>query len=173
LIKAIWGDAPYGSSFQPSVGTSGGLITVWNNSLINVWSSTSFDHVLVISGSVILTGENIVIINVYASCDMVAKRNLWERLTSFVASKVDLCVCLYGDYNYDRCMEERKGRGTVFRQMEADMFNTFIADTLLIDFPICECLFTWYRGDGISMSRLDRFLLSEKWCDPCGSTGSL
>jgi hypothetical protein len=59
-------------------------------------------------------------------------------------------------------MEEQKGRSTVFRQMEADMFNTFITDTLLIDLPICGRLYTWYRGDGFSMSRLDRFLLSEK-----------
>jgi len=56
-------------------------------------------------------------------------------------------------------MEERKGRGSVFRQMEAYMFNTFITDTLLIDLPICGRLFTWHRSDGISMSRLDRFLL--------------
>ncbi|MCI58612.1 endonuclease/exonuclease/phosphatase family protein, partial [Trifolium medium] len=24
--------------------------------------------------------------------------------------------------------------------------------------------YTWYKGDGTSMSRLDRFLLSEEWC---------
>ncbi|PNX63751.1 cysteine-rich receptor-like protein kinase, partial [Trifolium pratense] len=24
--------------------------------------------------------------------------------------------------------------------------------------------FTWYKGDGSSMSRLDRFLLTEEWC---------
>jgi hypothetical protein len=30
---------------------------------------------------------------------------------------------------------------------------------------ICGRLFTWFRGDGISMSRLDRFLLSNKWCE--------
>lgn len=55
-------------------------------------------------------------------------------------------------------MEERKGRGTVFGQMEADMFNKFIDDTLLIDLPISGRLYTWCRGDGISTSRLYRFL---------------
>jgi len=35
----------------------------------------------------------------------------------------------------------------------------------LVDLPICGRLYTWYRGDGITMSRLDRFLLSEKWCE--------
>jgi len=35
----------------------------------------------------------------------------------------------------------------------------------LIDMPICGRLFTWFRGYGVSMSRLDRFLLFDKWCD--------
>ena len=35
----------------------------------------------------------------------------------------------------------------------------------MIDLPICGRLFTWYRSDGITTSRLDRFLLSEKWCE--------
>jgi len=34
----------------------------------------------------------------------------------------------------------------------------------MIDLPICGRLFTWYRGDGVSMSHLDRFLLSFNWC---------
>jgi len=34
----------------------------------------------------------------------------------------------------------------------------------LEDLPIYGRLFTWYRGDGYSMSRLDRFLLSVNWC---------
>jgi len=142
LIKAIWGDTPYGYSYQPSVGASGGIITVWNNSLIDVFSSTSFANVLVINGRVILTSEEIVIINVYVPCNLLAKINLWERLTPFVVSKTELCVCLCGDFNSICSMEERKGRGTIFRQMEADMFNTFIEDTLLIDFPIRGRLYT-------------------------------
>ena len=49
--------------------------------------------------------------------------------------------------------------------MDADCFNNFIDSNFLIDLPICGRLFTWFRGDGISMSRLDRFLLPEKWCE--------
>jgi len=90
---------------------------------------------------------------------------MWERLTPYVISKAEFCVCICGDFNSICSVEERKGRGSLFRQMDADMFNTFITDTLMIDLPICGRLFTWYRGDGISMSRLDRFLLSEKWCE--------
>lgn len=48
--------------------------------------------------------------------------------------------------------------------MKADQFNKFIEDCSLIDLPICGRMFTWYRGDGVSMSMLDRFLLSHRWC---------
>lgn len=43
-------------------------------------------------------------------------------------------------------------------------FNEFIDDCVLIDLPLCGRKFTWFKGDGRSMSRLDRFLLLEEWC---------
>jgi exonuclease III len=76
LIKSIWGDDSGGYSYQSSVGASGGLVTMWDKSLIDVRSSMSFDHVLVIIGKVILTGEDIVVINVYAPCDNVVRKVL-------------------------------------------------------------------------------------------------
>jgi len=73
---------------------------------------------------------------------------------------------LCGDFNVIRNEDERKGRETVFRQVDADMFNNFIVGCSLIDLPIYGRLFTWYRGDDVSMSKLNRFLLFERWCDP-------
>ena len=52
----------------------------------------------------------------------------------------------------------------MFRQHDTDIFNTFIIDSLLVGLPICGRLFTWFCGDGHSMSRLDKFLLSPNWC---------
>jgi hypothetical protein len=42
-------------------------------------------------------------------------------------------------------------------------FNNFICENALIDLPLNIRRFTWFRCDGISMSCLDRFLLSEGW----------
>jgi len=50
IVSSIWGTSLYGFSFQPSVGASGGLLTVWDRNLIDVWSTSCFDHVLVIRG---------------------------------------------------------------------------------------------------------------------------
>jgi len=46
----------------------------------------------------------------------------------------------------------------------APSFNNFIDGNNLLDLPLCGRRYTWFKGDGISMSRLDRFLLSEEWC---------
>ena len=165
LVTSFWGDTIFGYSYQPSNGASGGLVTVWDASRIVVFSSMSFDHVLVVKGMVISSGEEFVVCNVYAPCDSVAKKDLWERLHLLVINNIDLNLCVWGDFNSVRSIEERKGRGTVFRQGDADSFNQFIQDSFLIDLPICGRLYTWYRGDGVSMSRLDRFLLSNKWCE--------
>jgi len=164
VIKTVWGDNPCGYSFPPSIGASGGLVTVRDSTRVNVWSSMSFGHVLVIKGTVILTAEDFVIINVYAPCDLVGKKLLWNSLNSLVLNNSEVCLCVCGDFNSVRCVDERKGRGDVFRQTDADCFNKFIIDSSLIDLPICGRLFTWYKGDGVTMSRLDRFLLSDKWC---------
>jgi len=165
MLRSVWGNNPVGYSYQPSSGASGGLITAWDASRVDVWSSMSFKHVLIIKGMVITSGVGFILFNVYAPCDLAAKKELWKQMQPLVLNNNDLCLCVCGDFNLVRYVEERNGRGSGFRQVDADFFNKFINDCLLIDLPICGRLFTWYRGDGISMSRLDRFLLSSKWCE--------
>jgi len=89
---------------------------------------------------------------------------LWDRLLLFTQNNTTSNLCICGDFNSVRSMEERKGRGLIFRQHDTYSFNRFIDDSLLVDWPICGRLFTWYQGDGHVMSWLDRFLLSMNWC---------
>ncbi|AES65125.1 endonuclease/exonuclease/phosphatase family protein [Medicago truncatula] len=125
----------------------------------------SYRHIFIIKGKVILTGQDFIIANVYAPCDTIAKQELWVCLSQFILDTRDANVCVCGDFNSVRTKEEIRGRSVVFRQLDADNFNNFIDNSFPIDLPICGTLFTWYRGDGISMSRIDRFFVSAKWCD--------
>jgi len=58
---------------------------------------------------------------------------------------------------------ERKSCSTISGNDDFVPFNQFIDGNFLIDLPLRGRKFTWYQGDGLSMSRLDRFLLSEVW----------
>ena len=164
LIKAIWGSTSLGFFFQPSMGASGGLLTVWDCNVVEVYSTTSFPHVLVIRGRVLQTGQEFVIANIYAPCDTAAKQVLWNYLQLFISNNGEANSCMCDDFNYVRFSEERRWRGSILRQHDFDIFNKFIDESSMIDLPICGRLFTWYRGDGVSMSHLDRFLLSFNWC---------
>lgn len=61
-------------------------------------------------------------------------------------------------------MLERRSEGSIQRLSRMEGFNQFIDGNMLIDLPLRGRSLTWYKGDGKSMSRIDRFLLSDRWC---------
>lgn len=58
------------------------------------------------------------------------------------------------------CVEERKGRSGGMSQEIAD-FNNFIVDMELCDVSVAGKKMSYFCSKGKSMSRLDRFLVSE------------
>ena len=105
ILKSVWGNNPVGYSYQPSSGASGGLITAWDACRVDLWSSMSFKHVLIIKGMVIALGVEFILFNVYAPCDLAAKKELWERIQPLVLNNNDLCLCVCGDFNSVRYAE--------------------------------------------------------------------
>jgi len=124
----------------------------------------SFEHVLVIVGSFVKTGERFVVFNVYAPCDATRQQALWSNISNRLLSVGDQNVCICGDFNVVRCVAERHSVGIALSQTGSALFNQFIVDNSLVDLPIRGRLFTWFCGDGRSMGRIDRILLSESWC---------
>ncbi|GLT40902.1 hypothetical protein SLA2020_150000 [Shorea laevis] len=96
-------------------------------------------------------------VNVCAPCDRKGKAELWEEIGGLVSEQGGRWL-LAGDFNAVRSVVERKGRLGETQDMEE--FNQFVNGTGLIDVRLMNRKFTWYRPDGTSMSRLDRFLLS-------------
>ncbi|GKV02020.1 hypothetical protein SLEP1_g14507 [Rubroshorea leprosula] len=144
---------------KESIGASGGLICVWNT--VNFVKLGEFvgDGFLGIEG---IWGAGKVLcyfVNVYASQDKCTKARLWEELGTMVMEKGG-CWMIAGDFNAIRCPKERRGRTGVCPEMEE--FNVFIESTKLVDIRLANRRFTWYRPDGSSMSRLDRFLMTEE-----------
>jgi hypothetical protein len=77
--------------------------------------------------------------------------------------------CVGGDFNSISKVGERKGRSNGGgNQSERVEFSQFIDAMELIDIPISGKKFSWFSSDGSSMSRLDRFLLSEGFIEKGG-----
>ncbi|GAU20182.1 hypothetical protein TSUD_352460 [Trifolium subterraneum] len=164
FCASLWGSSPHAYSFRPSVGASGGLLVVWDTVEVEVWSSASFNHVVQIHGRVIKSNEEFYLFNVYAPCDDSAKQLLWASLSGKLQQLVGKQVCVCGDFNAVRCEEERQSVRQSMRSIDSGPFNQFIEENGLVDLPLSGRNYTWFKGDGRSMSQIDRFLLTEEWC---------
>jgi hypothetical protein len=102
-------------------------------------------------------------LNVYAPCDTRRKQVLWAELKNVILAKKEERWCVLGDFNAIREESERRGANNNIRREEVVGFDEFITDTELIDLPLHGRRFTWSRGDGSCMSRIDRILISESW----------
>ncbi|GAU36101.1 hypothetical protein TSUD_277120 [Trifolium subterraneum] len=141
-----------------------GLLTIWDSSEVEVWSSENRDHVLRCHGRFTKSGEEFVVANVYAPYDDGAKLGLWGSLSARIQSMGRRRLCVCGDFNAVKLIDERRSSRGGPRSLDHIPFNSLIDDNNLIDLPLCSRKFTWFKGDGLSISRPDRFLLSEEWC---------
>ena len=136
LCTLIWGPLNCDYSFSPSVGASGGLLTVWDTSEVEVWASSRGDHFLLIHGRFIKSNVEFHLFNVYCPCDQRAKQTLWTSLSARLQSLDSCNVCLCGDFNSIWSSEERRSvRGSQVVDDYAP-FNDFIDVCVLVNLPL-------------------------------------
>lgn len=102
------------------------------------------------------------LLNVYAPQSSSLKAQLWSTIEGVINS-IDAIWILFGDFNVVRSQDERLGSS--FEVIEASFFNDFIARAGLFDFPLGGRRFTRFDKNGRSASKLDRFLVSNKFFD--------
>ncbi|CAJ2668643.1 unnamed protein product [Trifolium pratense] len=164
LCSNLWGSSSHGFSFRSLVGASGGILTLWDSSEVEMWWTESREHVLWCYGRFTKSGEEFCVANIYAPCDDMAKQRSWETISERLHSLAGKRVCVCGDFNVVKHVEERRSVQGGHRSLDHVPFSRFIEDNTLVDLPMIGRKFTWFKGDGLSMSRLDRFLLSKEWC---------
>jgi len=164
LATSLWGDPSCFFSFRPSQGASGGILSVWDTAEVEVWSSVSCDHTLIIHGRFIKSNEEFYLFNIYAPCDVAARKLLWDSLSVHLQQLRGKKVCVCGDFNDVQCREQRQSVNVGHFSSDFSHFNSFIGDNFLFDLPLGGRNYTWFKGDGKSMSQLDQFLQSEEWC---------
>ncbi|XP_058764508.1 uncharacterized protein LOC131637959 [Vicia villosa] len=163
FVKSFWNGSDIGFSFSNSNGVSGGLLTLWKGENLEVVNSFKGEGYLGIK----VRWENLryYVINVYSSCDMEKKKLLWDNLLRLKEIFKDGEWIIGGDFNAIKNVRERRGRAAVVNHNESRLFADFIHNSSLVDMSYKGKKYTWYSGDGKSMSRIDRFLISEEVMD--------
>ncbi|PNX88182.1 cysteine-rich receptor-like protein kinase [Trifolium pratense] len=118
-----------------------------------------------------LDSQLLYIINVYSPCSIQGKRRPWKELLQLKSNSELGDWCIAGDFNAVSRTSERKGSSEEGRSAERRDFKQFIEDMDVVDLPVSGKRFTWFSADGRSMSRLDRFLLTDGLVDKWKASG--
>ncbi|GJU27490.1 RNA-directed DNA polymerase, eukaryota [Tanacetum coccineum] len=136
-IKACWGNLSFDFVVSPSVGSSGGILCVWDSNTFLKENSTVSDYFIAIMGTWLPNNKNMLIISVYAPQELAEKKMLWNYL-NLVINRWKGDVIVMGDFNEVRSEDERYG--SIFNARGSTAFNSFISagDALGADISITE-----------------------------------
>ncbi|GKB79051.1 RNA-directed DNA polymerase, eukaryota [Tanacetum coccineum] len=88
------------------------------------------------------------------------RRDLWDYLRTII-DRWEGDTVIMGDFNEVRSEHERFG--STFNRQGAIAFNNFISSARLIDLPLEGYAFTWAHKSASKMSKLDCFLISDRF----------
>ncbi|KAK2369528.1 hypothetical protein QL285_082657 [Trifolium repens] len=167
---SLWGGPNCDWAYLPSEGNSGGILSIWskvNSSLIFTFIGEGFVGVCIEWG---VLRQICFVVNVYAKCEINAKRRLWANI---LMSKGDFgggMWCIVGDFNAVRSREDRRGVNILSPSFSAEMrdFDRFIGSMEVEDLQPVGGKFTWFHPNGIAMSRIDMMMVSEEWLTKWG-----
>ncbi|GJR37778.1 RNA-directed DNA polymerase, eukaryota, reverse transcriptase zinc-binding domain protein [Tanacetum coccineum] len=129
-LKSMWGNYTFDYACSMSRGRSGGLIFMWDPNVFvkeEIWCDDAF---IIVKGRWNNLVGTCFMINIYDPHDPVAKITLWNNIRDFMQSHRGKYV-LSGDMNEVR--DEHERYDSIFSRSEADIFNTFIKDTDVLE----------------------------------------
>lgn len=171
LVFYLWGNTFCEWSFFPSVGNSGGMLSIWckfRGKPVFSFVGSSFLGVCLEWGVSI---SRCYLVNVYSGCALRDKRAMWTDLQRAKRSFGGDIWCVLGYFNSVLSSDERVGVSPVAgRRAHQEMgeFGGVITSLELIDLPLLGRRYMWFKPHRIAMSRLDRILISEGWWDLWG-----
>jgi exonuclease III len=178
FCRSLWGGENVAWRCNPALGRSGGLLILWDKDkgrLLETFQSQGFLGVYIEWGEQKSACDYKCFINVYASCHIVANRQLWIELLVARNMYVAEVWCILGDFNSVHCSEERKGAWersnrelTNVMKKDQRIFNHLIENLDMEDLMLKGRKFTWIQPNGECFSRLDRMLVSNNWKEVWG-----
>ncbi|KAF5821202.1 putative RNA-directed DNA polymerase [Helianthus annuus] len=171
-VSRFWGGAAIEMVVVPSVGRSGGLLSIWNPTAFSTSNVVSGNNFIWVRGNLIGDAETLNIVNVYAPSDPTRRRSLWVELLA-LKDGVDGKWVFMGDFNEVRVAEERMN--STFNPSNAIAFNHFLACAGLLEYSMGGRKYTYMAADGSNMSKIDRVLVCDRFmsCWPSASLMAL
>nr|GEY58685.1 RNA-directed DNA polymerase, eukaryota [Tanacetum cinerariifolium] len=157
-VRRVWGNVNFEFVYSDSVGNSGGILCVWDPNSFCKRSATVSDYFIMVRGEWCLTGKEVLFVAVYAPHEFKEKQTLWDYLIHEIG-KWNGDVVIMGNFNEVRYKSNRFG--LMFNSHGANVFNSFIARAGLVEVPLGGSAFTWCHKSATTMSKLDRFFVSE------------
>ncbi|XP_058725579.1 uncharacterized protein LOC131596860 [Vicia villosa] len=163
INEGMWGEDRFEFSYLDAIGASGGILTIWRKNFFKVLFSFRGEGFL--GQCVEKEGKLIYLVNVYASCVNSNRRVTWKKLVEYSRKFQQGDWCVGGNFNAVSAQEERVGVAGSRHRKEISQFQDFITEMKLVDIPTIGGKYTWFNSNGKSMSRIDRFLLSESFIE--------
>ncbi|XP_027337142.1 uncharacterized protein LOC113850807 [Abrus precatorius] len=153
LCAHLWGSMDFDWIALPSIGRSGGIFSLWDTSEGKILLSFSGTGFLGVCLQVLAVGNLCVVLNVYASCRLSEKRKLWDDLLMTRKGFSKFMLCILGNFNAVRQVNEKKGCQGDYGISKMDDFNSFIQEIELVNLSLAERVLvsgSWidYWGDG-------------------------
>lgn len=158
LIGSIWNDPNTQWVASPSIGNSGGILSLWSTSFFVMNSSSSNRNWISLTGHIPSTNFQCTIINIYCPCDVTERALVWQCILAFWQSSRLSCL-LIGDFNEILNLRERGSH--VISQTGSQDFTSFVQEIEALEIPPSNGSFTWFRGQ--SKSKLDRVFVTTEW----------
>ncbi|XP_057760162.1 uncharacterized protein LOC130980508 [Arachis stenosperma] len=157
-VARIWGYSTIGWEYVESRGALGGLLLMWDDAIFKSSNCYKGERWLCVEGVLTKSNFNCAFYLVYGALGREDKRVVWEEL-SYIVGLCQVHFCLFGDFNEILQIEERKGAINLLAS--AEEFRDWVHDMQLVDLPLNDRKFTWFRGR--SCSRIDRVLVNIEW----------
>ncbi|XP_016199813.1 uncharacterized protein LOC107640826 [Arachis ipaensis] len=159
-VASIWGQHGAGWEYIGSNGAAGGLLIIWDDLVFKMNNCYKGERWLCVEGVLIKSSFNCAFFLVYGAHNRDEKIHVWEELR-YMAGLCQVPCCYMGDFNEIVHVEERQC--TTVLPRSAEEFKDWIQDMHLVDLPLTDHKFTWFRGR--SCSRIDRALVILEWIE--------
>nr|GEU51902.1 RNA-directed DNA polymerase, eukaryota [Tanacetum cinerariifolium] len=157
-VKFLWGNSNYNYVCSDSLGSSGGILCMWEALIFKKDNVTTSNNFIAIYGTWLPSNSKILFVVIYAPQHASYKRNLWDYISTILGRWNGEAIIM-GDFNEVRSSDER--RGSCFNPYSARHFDRFIFNSGLVDVTLEGYAFTWSHPSASKMSKLDRFLVSD------------